>query len=426
MSGNTNTADGLSVDVRNVVTDLTLKLSSKAKIVTEQGEDWNALFERWSDLGKQTPAAIVSVATEADVQETVKVCLAHGVKFVPKAGGHSLWSTIGAEGIVIDLSSLNAVVVDKEAGTVTLSGGAQIKDAVAPLYAAGLCAPFGTANTVGAIPQAVNGGLTIFSGLLGQTSDAILSARLITAAGDLITASATSHPDLLYAIKGAGTYFGLITSLTLRATPLSILNSPNGTLWKTTAPFPASRISDLIAALAPLAASPDPRASGAMIITKSPHGDGSTIVLTSLVFFGSDEDANAHFASVRALGPFVWGEKRVPVPGDPRVWEAEVAAYEAMIEKAGAQASRSMGVAAWVESVIWYTDEGTAGTVSDWQVESLNIVTDGYGLGEVETFQNSTRETPIETRFPGEGRLEKLTALKKEWDPLGVFTDVLL
>lgn len=76
-----------------------------------------------------------------------------GVKFVPKAGGHSLWSTIGAEGIVIDLTSLNAVVVDKEAGTVTLSGGAQIKDAVAPLYAAGLCAPFGTANTVGAIPQ---------------------------------------------------------------------------------------------------------------------------------------------------------------------------------------------------------------------------------------------------------------------------------
>ena len=71
MSGTTNTASGLNVAVKKVVTDLASKLSSNAKIVTEQDEDWNALLERWSDIGKQTPAAIVSVATEADVQETV-------------------------------------------------------------------------------------------------------------------------------------------------------------------------------------------------------------------------------------------------------------------------------------------------------------------------------------------------------------------
>ncbi|KFY29800.1 hypothetical protein V494_08470 [Pseudogymnoascus sp. VKM F-4513 (FW-928)] len=472
MSG---TASGLNAAVKEVVTDLASKLSPKARIVTEQGEEWNALHERWSDLAKQTPAAIVAVATEADVQETVKLCVANGVKFVPKAGGHSLWSTIGAGGIVIDLTALNAVTVDKEAGTVTVSGGSQIKDAVAPLYAAGLCAPFGTANTVGAVPQAVNGGLTVFSGLLGQTSDAILSARLVTSTGDLVTASATSDPDLLYAIKGAGTYFGLITSLTLRASPLSVLNSSDGTLWKATAPFPASRTGELISALAPLAASPDPRASGAMVITKSPHGDGSTVVLASLIFFGSSEDANAHFASIKALGPFMWGEKRVPysnvnddfdpfcvnggfkkhviagvprVPGDPEVWEAEVKAYETLIEKVGAQAARTMvclmwvgkgeagrwaesafghrGVLGWIEAVSWYTDEGSTEAVRDWQVEALRIVTSKFEVGEVETFQNSSRDTPIESRFPGEGRLEKLTALKKQWDPQGVFTDVLL
>lgn len=72
MSGTTNTASGLNVAVKKVVTDLASKLSLNAKIVTEQDEEWNALFERWSDIGKQTPAAIVSVATEADVQETVR------------------------------------------------------------------------------------------------------------------------------------------------------------------------------------------------------------------------------------------------------------------------------------------------------------------------------------------------------------------
>lgn len=135
------------------------------------------------------------------------------------------------------------------------------------------------------------------------------------------------------------------------------------------------------------------------------------------------------------------------VPGDPAAWEAEVKAYETLIEKAGAQAARSMvcfmwvgkgeegrwaesafghrGVAAWIEAVTWYTDEGSAETAWDWQVEALRIMTDGYEEG-LETFQNSSRETPIESRFPGEGRLEKLTALKKEWDPRGVFTDVFL
>lgn len=71
MSGTTNTASGLNVAVKKMVTDLASKLSSNAKIVTKQDEEWNGLFERWSDIGKQTPAAIISVATEADVQETV-------------------------------------------------------------------------------------------------------------------------------------------------------------------------------------------------------------------------------------------------------------------------------------------------------------------------------------------------------------------
>ncbi|OBU01414.1 hypothetical protein VE01_00618 [Pseudogymnoascus verrucosus] len=475
MSGTSNTTEGLYAAAKNVVADLASKLSSNSKIVTEQDAEFKVLHERWTNIGKKTPAAIVAVATEADVQETVKLCVAHGVEFVPKSGGHSLWSTIGAEGIIIDLTAFNAVVVDKEARTVTVSGGSQIKDAVAPLYKAGLCAPFGTANTVGSVAQAVNGGLTIFSGILGQTSDAILSARLVTAAGDLITVSATSHPELLYAIKGAGTYFGLITSLTFRASPLSVLNSPDGTIWKTAAPFPAARIGELISALAPLAASPEPRAAGAMVITKSPHGDGSTIVLASLIFFGSSEDANAHFAPVKALGPFVWGEKRVSyaninddfdpfcvtggfkrhivagvprVPGEPAVWEAEVKAYESFIEKEGAQAARSMAclmyvgkgeagrweesayghrnVAAWIEAVCWYTEEKSYEAAWEWQVEALRIVTERYEVGETETFQNSQRETPIESRFPGEGRLEKLKTLKREWDPKGVFTDVLL
>jgi hypothetical protein len=134
---------------------------------------------------------------------------------------------------------------------------------------------------------AINGGLIIFSGILGQTSDAILSARVVTA---------TENPELLYAIKGAGQHFGLIASLTLRASPLSVLNSPDGTIWKTAAFFPATRIGEVVQAIATLVAHPDPNVAGSMLVLKSPMGSGETIVLASIVYFGSSEDANTHFA----------------------------------------------------------------------------------------------------------------------------------
>lgn len=210
-----------------------------------------------------------------------------------------------------------------------------------------------------------------------------------------------------------------------------------------------------------------------MIITKSPHGDGSTIVLVALIYFGSSEDANAHFAPIKALGPFAWDEQRVSyahvnddfdmlcatgefkrhiaqgaprVVADPAVWEAELKAYEAFIEKAG-DAGRSMvrllwagrgertweesgyghkEVAAWTESVTWYSDEGSAQAASEWQAEALKIAAQGFKEGEVGIFPNSSRDAPIESRYPGEGRLEKLQALKRKWDPEGVFTNVFL
>jgi hypothetical protein len=59
--------------VTKVIAELSKRLSSKAKLLTEEGEEWSLLMERWTDLGKESPGAIVHVATEADVLETVSL-----------------------------------------------------------------------------------------------------------------------------------------------------------------------------------------------------------------------------------------------------------------------------------------------------------------------------------------------------------------
>jgi FAD/FMN-containing dehydrogenase len=69
----------------------------------------------------------------------VKLAIEHGIPFVPKSGGHSKWSTIGSEGIIIDLSNYKNVIVNKSAQTVQIQGGVVNREVIEALYAEGLC-----------------------------------------------------------------------------------------------------------------------------------------------------------------------------------------------------------------------------------------------------------------------------------------------
>lgn len=64
--------DAPNVAVELVIKELGVRLSAKAKVITEEGEEWGASMQRWTDIGKENPGAIVCVAEEDDVVETVR------------------------------------------------------------------------------------------------------------------------------------------------------------------------------------------------------------------------------------------------------------------------------------------------------------------------------------------------------------------
>ena len=64
----------------------------------------------------------------------VQLALKHDIPFVSKSGGHSAWSTIGQEGIIIDLSNYNKVKIDKSTKTVTIQSGIVNKQLIGALY----------------------------------------------------------------------------------------------------------------------------------------------------------------------------------------------------------------------------------------------------------------------------------------------------
>ena len=85
------------------------------------------MYDR-SNLGLQTPGAIIKPANEADAIRTVGWATKASVPFVPATGGHSNWSTIGEDGFILDLSLYKGVVVDPSHNVATIKGGLLMKE----------------------------------------------------------------------------------------------------------------------------------------------------------------------------------------------------------------------------------------------------------------------------------------------------------
>ncbi|KAI0834012.1 FAD-binding domain-containing protein [Hypoxylon sp. FL0890] len=390
-------------------------------------------------LEKKEPGAVILPATENDIVEIVKLAIQTSVPFVAKAGGHSSWSTIGSSGFILDLSQIKSVEVDC--------------DVVKAVGDKGFCAVTGTVNSVGFIPSRIGGGITLLSSLVGFGSDSIVPARMVTAKGDLITVSEGENAELLYAIKGAGQFFGVITSLTVEMHPLSVLGISNGTVWSGRLIFDVSKAADAAKAAIEIKKNTTRSYCLTGVMPAPPTLD--PIIMAAIIQLGSKSDAEKAFKplfDLESIAVSANGEvsfagvnetfKAFVIKGSLKKWLA-VEKYPASkpsglaieftsdgpwdkvsVEKEIAWSHRD--IAAWCQLLCWSSDE-----------ESLNYA---YGIAEdfkeqlrqrqqeaeYSIYGNFSRSAPVQERFKGHGRLEKLRGLKLHWDPEGDFTKEFL
>ncbi|MFD0023340.1 FAD-binding oxidoreductase [Streptomyces sp. NPDC058382] len=164
----------------------------------------------------QKPAAVAYVKHEADVRECLAYARRSSTPVAIRSGGHSYagWSS-GDGRLVIDVSSLSRV--DKDG---TIGAGARLLDVYQGLAAHGLTIPGGSCPTVGISGLTLGGGHGVASRAYGLTCDSLTSARIVTADGKTVTADATHHTDLFWALRGAGNgNFGVVTELRFRTRP---------------------------------------------------------------------------------------------------------------------------------------------------------------------------------------------------------------
>ena len=166
------------------------------------------------------PAVVVRASSEQDVAAAVRFAVAAGLGVAVRSGGHGgpMYSP-GADRMLIDLAALNSVSVDAS-GVATIGPGAVWADVASALQPSGFAVSSGDTADVGVGGLALGGGIGWLVRRDGLTIDNLLAARVVTASGDLVTASADENPELFWALRGGGGNFGVVTSFTVQARPL--------------------------------------------------------------------------------------------------------------------------------------------------------------------------------------------------------------
>ncbi|WP_067826439.1 FAD-binding oxidoreductase [Nocardia inohanensis] len=164
------------------------------------------------------PAAVVQVADAGDVATALRFAAEHDLEVAARAGGHSYAGLSTAAGtLIIDVRRLRGVRVEGERAVI--GPGHTLHEVYRELDRSGRSLPSGSCPGVGLAGLTLGGGLGVESRAYGLTCDRLTAATLVLPDGTVTEVSASSRPDLFWALRGGGSLFGIVTSLTFDTIP---------------------------------------------------------------------------------------------------------------------------------------------------------------------------------------------------------------
>ncbi|MGP2438098.1 FAD-binding oxidoreductase [Streptomyces sp. JW3] len=273
----------------------TLRRTVDVDRIVTSGPAYDAGVHVWNGAVAHRPGVVVRCAGAADARAAVLAAREHGVAFSVRGGGHD-WAgrALLDGGLTIDLSGLRSVRVDPATGVAELAGGATGADLARAAQPFGLTAVTGTVGSVGMVGLSLGGGYGPLSGRFGLALDNVLSADVVLADGSLVTADAEHEPELLWALRGGGGNFGLVTAMRVQ------LHRPP-TLLSGRILFPWAQASSVLARLAELVPEGPDELTVQCGFLAGP--DGAPVVFVIPTWSGDDDRAGeATLARLTALG----------------------------------------------------------------------------------------------------------------------------
>ncbi|WP_224386896.1 FAD-binding oxidoreductase [Pseudonocardia sp. ICBG1293] len=291
MTSNDPPASGAPDDTRELVAEL--RSAVRTGSVHTAGAEFTRATTLFNSAAETVPHVVVRCVSTADAQAAVRAARGHDVPMSVRGGGHDFWGRgIRAGGLVLDLSGMRTVDVDAEAGHAVVGGGALSSDVVSAAERVGLTAVTGTSGAVGMIGVTLGGGYGPLIGRFGLAADNLLGADVVLADGSLVRADAEHHPDLLWALRGGGGNFGVVTSATIRLHPVPTVVA--GTIL-----YPATHTSRLLSDLGAILHGGPDELSVDVGFLPSPAGD--PVVYVAPTWSGDIGRGDAESGPVRAL-----------------------------------------------------------------------------------------------------------------------------
>ena len=167
------------------------------------------------------PAVILLAADERDVSAAVRFAAAEGLQVSLRSGGHSwIGNGVRDDTVLIDMSRLDEVAVDRASRRATVQPAVRGEVLNELLDAEGLVFPTGHCPSVGVGGFLLGGGYGWNSRALGPACFSVEAVDVVLADGELVHADDESHPDIMWAVRGAGPgFFAAVTRFHLRVQP---------------------------------------------------------------------------------------------------------------------------------------------------------------------------------------------------------------
>jgi hypothetical protein len=167
------------------------------------------------------PRFIVRCSGASDVMAAVNFAREHNLLLSVRGGGHNVaGNAMNDGGLVVDLSLMDGIHVDPKARLARVQGGATWNGLDRETQVYGLATPGGLVSTTGVAGLTLHGGMGHLRNKFGLSLDNLVEVDIVTADGQIRTANSDENADLFWAVRGAGSNFGVITSFTFRLHPV--------------------------------------------------------------------------------------------------------------------------------------------------------------------------------------------------------------
>lgn len=281
-----------------------LKMQLQGPLLTPDDADYEASRSLWNAMIDRRPAAVVRCLGVADVMASVRFAREHDLLLCIKGGGHNIAGLAVADGaLMLDLSLMRGVWVDRERRVAHAQAGCVLGDVDRETQVHGLATVLGFISTTGIAGLTLGGGFGYLSRRWGYTTDSVLGMEVVTPDGQLVQASADTHADLFWGLRGGGGNFGVVTGFDYRLYPVGPEVVGGIVAW------PASEATAVLELYRRLAEQAPPELTLVALLRPAPPAPwlpkarhGTPIVALLACYSGEPEEGEAVVAPIKAFG----------------------------------------------------------------------------------------------------------------------------